>query len=168
MSLAPTAKVIIDGLERVSAKEASKSTEIRALLMKALLATRGEVGRLLAALGVKEYACGGKKVLSVTAGRLRIPPDHCCVCKQPPLENPVGELLQAPKAQASKLPEVHAFLRRAYGVGLPEARQVARASGVESKKSEGTRAAFKDGHFVRVPPNACVVCGRAPSTPAGV
>jgi hypothetical protein len=164
MSLAPTAKVIIDGLERVSAKEASKSTEIRALLMKALLLSRGEVGRLLATLGVKEYASSGKKVLSVTEGRLRIPPNRCCVCKQPPLENAVDELLRAPKAEASRLPEVHAFLRRACGVGLPEARQIARASGIESKKSDGTRAAFKDGHFLRVPPEACVLCGRASPT----
>jgi hypothetical protein len=172
-ALLPQVKLIVDGLERVKGREASKAADVKNLLRKRLALTRIEAGRLLTQLGVKRCAKAGRAVLSLNSKCLRVPADRCCACGRPPLDDVFQVFEHAAPDDASTLTEVQAFVRRVRDVSLSEARRLTQEAGVVSKQCRrrflvkgrdvlGTRAAFRDGNYIRVPPNACVVCGRAP------
>jgi hypothetical protein len=171
-ALLPKVKLILDGLERVPGKDASKAVDVRNLLRKRLGLTREEACRLLAELGVKCYTTHGRTILSLNSRCLRLPVNHCCACGRPMPDDVLEVLEGVVFVEASTISEVHAFVRRVCGVSLSEARRLAQEAGVVSKQYRGeydirderylrSRAAFRDGSYVRVPPNTCVACGRA-------
>jgi hypothetical protein len=169
----PTVRVILEGLERVRAREASTAAEVKRLLRKKLFITgahwqltRVEAGRLLTECGVKRCTKAGRAVLSLHGKCLRIPVDRC-ICGHPPPEDVFAAFEHTSPADASTLSEVHTFVRRVRDVSHADALRLTREAGIVAKRHQRRRvdaptcAAFRDGHYLRIPPDACVLCGRS-------
>jgi hypothetical protein len=160
----PRAKIIVAGLERVPGSQASKATDVKNLLRRALQLTCKEAGILLAELGVSIRVIAGKRAAALDGKYLHVP-HACCVCGLPP-GSVLDDLLVVPKAEASKVTELYDRLRQS-GVSLSEARRIAREAGIESKKCNGTQRAVRGDQGLRVPVGECFLCARAPPKPTG-